>query len=69
MVYDVSMAAEGTKKCNVSFNEANLAGIVLNSVPVTWVNQYNMTHSTLPKSPRVLPLDLEDIKQVMNKKH
>ncbi len=51
------------------FDEVDLAGIVLNSVPVTWVNQYNMTHSTLPKSPRVLLLDLKAIKRVMNKKH
>ncbi len=39
MVYDSFMAIEGTKKSNVSFNEADLARIVLNSVPVTWVNQ------------------------------
>ncbi len=47
-VYDSSMAVEGTKKNNVQFHEADLARIMLNSVPVTWVNQYNMTHSALP---------------------
>jgi hypothetical protein len=36
---------------------------------LTWVNQYNMTHSTLPKPPRVLLPNLEDIKRAMNKKH
>ncbi len=51
------------------FNEAALTRILLNSVPVIWVYQYNMTHSTLPKSPRVLLLNLEAIKRVMNKKH
>ncbi len=38
-VNDLSTAVEGTTKSNVPFNEADLAGIVLNSVPVTWVNQ------------------------------
>ncbi len=51
------------------FNEAYLARIVLNLVPFTWVNQYNMTHSMLPNSPRALLPDLEAIKLVMNKKH
>ncbi len=63
------MAVEGTKKSNAPFDEVDLVGIVLNLVQVTWVNQYNMTHSTLPKSPRALLPDLEAIKHVMNKKH
>jgi hypothetical protein len=67
-VYDLSMAAEGTKKSNVPFNEADLARIILNSVPVIWVNQYNMTHSALPKSPCVLLPDHEAIKRIMNVK-
>jgi hypothetical protein len=41
------MAVVGTKKGNMLFDEADLAGIVLNSVPVSWMNQYNMMHSTL----------------------
>ncbi len=32
-VYNSSMAVAGTKKMNVPFNEADLAGIVLNAVP------------------------------------
>jgi hypothetical protein len=39
MVFNSSMAVEGTKKGNVPFNEADLARIVLNSVPVSWMNQ------------------------------
>jgi hypothetical protein len=62
MVYDSSMAIAGTKKMNVPFDEANLAGIVLNAVPSSRVNQYNRTHSTLPKSPRALLNYLEAIK-------
>jgi hypothetical protein len=67
--YNSSMAIEGTKKCNVLFDEAHLARIVLNLVPVSWMNQYNMMHSTLPKSPRALLPDLEAIKCIMDKKH
>ncbi len=52
-VYDSSMAIEGMKKSNWPFNKADLAGIVLNWVLVTWVNQYNMMHSMLPKSLRL----------------
>jgi hypothetical protein len=63
------MAVAGTKKMNVPFNKADLAGIVLNLVPSSWVNQYNMTHSMLPKNPRALLNNLEAIEQVMDKKH
>jgi hypothetical protein len=68
-VYDSSMAVAGTKKMNVPFDEADLARIVLNTVPSSWVNQYNMMHSTLPKSPRAFLNDLEAIKRVMDEKH
>jgi hypothetical protein len=69
MVFDLLMAVAGTKKMNVPFNEADLAGIVLNSVPSSWVNQYDMTHSTLPKNPRALLNNLETIERVMDEKH
>ncbi len=68
-VFDSLMAIAGTKKMNVPFNKADLARIVLNLVPSSWVNQYNMTHSTLPKNPRALLKNLEAIEQVMDKKH
>jgi hypothetical protein len=67
-VKDSSMADEDTKKRNVPFDKADLAGIVLKIVPTSWVNQYNLTHLTLPKSPRLLLPDLENIERVMNKK-
>ncbi len=51
------------------FDGADLARIVLNLILATWVNQYNMTHSMLPKSPWALLLDLEAIERIMNKKH
>jgi hypothetical protein len=67
-VKDSSMAIKDTKKGNIPFNKADLAGIVLKVVPTSWVNQYNLTHSTLPKSPRLLLPDLENIERVMNEK-
>jgi hypothetical protein len=68
-VFDSLMAIAGTKKMNVPFDEADLARIVLNSVPSSWVNQYNMMHSTLPKNPRALLNNLEAIERVMDEKH
>jgi hypothetical protein len=68
-VFNSSMAIEGTKKRNVLFNEADLARIVLNPVPDSWMNQYNMTHSTLPKITRTLLPNLESIKRIMDKRH
>jgi hypothetical protein len=68
-VFNSPMAVEGTKKGNVPFNEADVARIVLNSVPVSWMNQYNMTHTTLPNGTRTLLQDLESIERVMDEKH
>jgi hypothetical protein len=68
-VFDLLMAVAGTKNMNVLFDEADLAGIMLNLVPSSWVNQYNMTHSMLPKNPRALLNDLEAIEQVMDENH
>jgi hypothetical protein len=35
---------------------------------MSWQNQYNLNHSTVPKSTRTLLLDLEAIEQVMEEK-
>jgi hypothetical protein len=69
MVFNSSMAIEGTKKGNVPFDEADLVGIVLNSVWVSWMNQYNMTDSTLPNRTRTLLQDLESITRIMEERH
>jgi hypothetical protein len=69
MVFDSLMAIAGTKKMNVLFDEADLAGIVLILVPSSLVNQYNMTHSMLPKNPRAPLNNLDAIKQIMDEKH
>jgi hypothetical protein len=68
-IFNCSMAVEGTKKGNMPFNEADLARIVLNSVPVFWMNQYNMMHSTRPNGTRTLLQDLESIERVMEERH
>jgi hypothetical protein len=68
-VFNLLMAVAGTKKMNVPFDEADLAGIVLNLVPSSWVNQSNMMHSMLPKNPRALLNNQEAIKRVMDEKH
>ncbi len=67
-VKDSLMAVADTKKGSIPFDEADLAGIVLKAIPTSWVNQYNLTHSTLPKSPRLLLPDLENIQRVMDEK-
>jgi hypothetical protein len=56
------------KKGNIPFGKADLAAIVLLSVPMSWQNRYNLDHSMVPESTRTLLLDLEAIKQVMVEK-
>ncbi len=65
---DSSKAVPKTKKGNIPFGEADLAAIVLLSVSMSWQNQYNLNHSTVPKSTLTLLPDLEAIEQVMVEK-
>jgi hypothetical protein len=65
---DSSKAVPTIKKGNIPFGEADLAAIVLASVPIMWQNQYNLNHSTVPESTRTLLPDLEAIKRVMVEK-
>ena len=58
-----------TKKGNVPFGEADLASVILASVPIAWQNQYSLTHSTVPEAPRTLLPDLENIERVMLEKY
>ncbi len=51
------------------FGDGKLASIILASMPQTWQNQYNLTHSTVPELPCVLMPDLEVIKRVMNERY
>ncbi len=65
---DSSKAVPTNKKGNIPFGKADLAAIVLLSVPMSWQNQYNLNHSTVPESTRTLLLDQETIKRVMVEK-
>jgi hypothetical protein len=47
---DCPKAVPTTKKGNISFGKADLAAIVLVSIPMSWQNQYNLNHSMVPKS-------------------
>jgi hypothetical protein len=62
-------AVSTTKKGNIPFSKVDLAAILLASVPITWQNQYNLMHSTVPEAPRTLLPDLENIKRVMLEKY
>ena len=66
---DSSKAVPTTKKGNIPFSKADLATIVLSSVPMSWQNQYNLNHSTVPKSTRTMLPDLEAIERVMVEKN
>jgi hypothetical protein len=68
MSKDSSKAVPMMKKGNIPFGEADLAAIVLSSVPMSWQNQYNLNHSTVLKSTRTLLPDLEAIERVMVEK-
>jgi hypothetical protein len=59
---DSSKAVPTMKKGSIPFSEADLAAIVLLSVPMLWKNQYNLNHSMVPESTRTLQPDLETIK-------
>jgi hypothetical protein len=65
MLKDSFKAVLTTKKGNIPFGEADLATIVLLSVPMLWQNQYNLNHSTVSESMCTLLPNLEAIKQVM----
>jgi hypothetical protein len=65
---DSSKTVPTMKKGNIPFGKADLAAIVLLSVPMSWQNQYNLNHSMVPESTRTLLLDLEAIERVMVEK-
>jgi hypothetical protein len=69
MLKDSPKAVSTMKKGNIPFVKADLATIVLLSVPMSWQNQYNLNYSTVPESTCTLFPDLEAIKQVMVEKH
>jgi hypothetical protein len=65
---DSSKTVPTTKKGNIPFGKADLATIVLSSVPILWQNRYNLNHSSVPESTCTLLPDLEAIERVMVEK-
>jgi hypothetical protein len=65
---DSSKAVPTMKNGNILFGKADLAAIVLPSVPMLWQNQYNLNLAMVPESTHTLLLDLETIKQVVVEK-
>jgi hypothetical protein len=63
-----SRAVATTKKGSVPFEAADLASVILAALPLSRQNQYNLTHSTVPKSPCVLTPELENIERVMKER-
>ncbi len=61
-------AVASTEMGNVPFTEATHVSIILSHLPVAWRNKYDLTHSTVPKSPRAMLIDLENIKKLFIEK-
>ncbi len=58
------LAVASTEMGNVPFTEATHRSIILSHLPVVWRNQYDLTHSTVPESPRAMLMDLENIEKL-----
>jgi hypothetical protein len=63
------MAVASMELENVPFTEATHASIILSRLPVAWRNLYNLTHKTVPESPRAMLLDLENIEKMQVEKY
>ncbi len=57
MLKDSAMAVASIEKCNKPFNKAMFVGMSVVTCLIAWRDQYNLTHNTLPKSPRTMLLD------------
>jgi hypothetical protein len=63
------LAVTTTEMGNVPFTEATHASIILSHLPVAWRNQYNLTHKTVPESPRAMLQDLQNIEKLFIEKY
>jgi hypothetical protein len=66
---DSASAVSSIEKGNIAFNDATMAAIILPACPITWRNQYEMNHKTIPESPRAMLQNLENIKEVFIEKY
>jgi hypothetical protein len=62
---DSAMAVASTKP----FNKASLVGMIMATFPTAWRKQYNLTHKTIPGSPKNKLLDLENMEKVFVEKY
>jgi hypothetical protein len=63
------LAVASTDMGNVPFTKATHVSIILSHLPVAWRNQYNLTHSTVPESPRAMLMDLKNTKKLFVEKY
>ncbi len=63
------LAVTYTEMGNVPFTKATHMSIILSHLPVAWRNQYNLTHSTVPESPRAMLMDLKNIEKLFVEKY
>jgi hypothetical protein len=63
------LAVATTEMRNVPFTKATHASIILSHLPVAWRNQYDLTHKTVPESPRAMLQDLENIEKLFVEKY
>ena len=61
------LAVASMEPGNIPFNETTLASIIIifSNLPLVWRDQYNLTHSTVPESPRAMLMDLKNIKKFL----
>ena len=64
-----SLAVASTECGNIPFTEATHASIILLQLPLAWRNQYDLTHQTVPESPRAMLQDLETIENVIAERY
>jgi hypothetical protein len=69
IIKNSSLAVASTEMGNVPFTKATHASIILSHLPVAWRNHYNLTHSTVPESPRAMLMDLQNIEKLFVKKY
>ncbi len=68
-IMNSSLAVASMEMGNVPFTKATHVSIILSHLSVAWRNQYNLTHSTVPESPRAMLMDLEYIKKLFIEKY
>ena len=49
---------------NIPYAEATHLSLILLHLPLAWRNQYDLTHKTVPESPRAMLLDFENIEKL-----